>query len=334
MDEKLDKGTHLLNITVSYRGYLNNTYLLSRLFEMTVTTNISFFSPFYINASAIIVVFSLIGYIVYTWQPESSDDAVEVIPGKGKLRTSILLIVVVIGICIMIFPLPYLVHNALDNAGIVISSEDISLSSLPQQIQEICILRGISKPVLMMIEHVKPKVITMLVSSNKYPVGTAVEMTDFIIEWHVDWRDFNLAEQAFQKFSISNIEELDYLETMVEKMLFGQENFIGVYELSKVTFFGGPILFILCLTLVVQKRLALWNLPAIFGIYSFQIWYQNVLAFRHNLTIATEMEKFGYLFFGLIPLSIYAWHFEKSKGGEPTARKFKALSQILGLVRE
>jgi len=337
IDNSLKPGNYLFNLTILHTDYLNNTYHLAELYEFKILPKSSIIPSFYMGAIVIVAILVSFGYLMYVWNPVDLSTDVDTLKSpkkKHSRRRYVLLLISIISMYVIIFPIPYLVHNNLDNAGIVTYAEDVPMTSLPKSIQEICKLRGISKPTIQLVKHVEPEWVTLVVSSLRYPIGSAVEMTDFIVEWYVDWRDFNFAERDFQKLVISNIKELDAIESFVEKMLLVQERTIGVYDLSRVTFYGGPILFVLCLTILVQKRLALWNLPALFSCYSFQIWCLNILAYKHHLTVSIEWEYFGYLFIVLIPLSIYAWHFERSIGGRSAANKMKALSQILGLIGE
>ena len=169
-----------------------------------------------------------------------------------------------------------------------------------------------------------------MIASEKTLLGTVVEMSDYIVSWRVNWRDFNLANQVFHRFAVANVRQLDPLESFIETLLSAQEGQI-IYDLSKATFYGGPVLIIFLITLLLQGRLALWNLIAIPGCYSFEVYWLNQLAYRHYFAVLVEWEYFGYAFVVLLPLAIYAWHFERSWGGRPIANKMRALSRILGL---
>lgn len=343
IDNNIKLGTYLMNVTISYNDYLNTTYHSSNLHELKVISAPAFVPPFYIGATIGLASISLLGYLFYVWNPSDSGHEAELEEKESsktrRLRNDkrgrfILLIMGVIVMYVIIFPIPYIVHTNLDNAGIVVYSNTVELESLPNNIQEICSLRGIYEPNVLLVRHIEPKWFTLVISSESYYTGTMVEMSDYIIDWYVDWHDFNIVDQPFQKFAISDINKLGSIETFFERALLVQEDSISLFDLSKVTFYGGPILFILCLTLITQKRLAIWNLPACLGLYSFQTWVTNIIASIHHIAIATEWVYFGYLFAGLIPLAIYAWHFERSAGGRSTALKMKTLSRKLGLLWE
>jgi len=229
--------------------------------------------------------------------------------------------------------IPYLYHANLENAGVIIYGNEIALESLPGDVQEVCKLRGIVTPVVLLVQHLNPEWVTMVITSRKFSLGTVIEMSDYVVNWRVDWRDFNLVDQTFQRFAIADVRQPGPFESSIESLLSTQLGSI-VYDLSKIDFYAGPVLVVLCLTVLLQGRLALWSLPAAVACYSFQVWQLNAIAYEHHLTVAVEWEYFGYLFVALLPLALYAWHFERSWGGRSTAKKMKALSQALGLSRE
>jgi len=110
-------------------------------------------------------------------------------------------------------------------------------------------------------------------------------MTDYIVDWRVNWRDFdfvNLVDQTFDRFVVASVKQIGPLESSIE-ILFSTPLGWIIDDLSTANFYGGPILVVLCITVLLQKRLALWNLPAIFGCYSLQIWRLNALAHEHHL---------------------------------------------------
>ena len=254
---------------------------------------------------------------------------------RRHMRIKVLLVLCVAATYVLLL-IPYMIHANLGNSGSVIYSNEIMLESLPEAVQELCRLRGIMTPVILLVKHPLPDRVTMVVTSEKISLDTVVEMTDYIVNWRVDWRDFsslNPVDQTFERFAIANVRQLGPLESNAEIFFSTQLGRI-IHSLSRVDFYAGPILVILCITVFLQGRLALWNLPAIFGCYSLQVWRLNALAYGHHLVVAAESEYFGYFFAVLLPLSIYAWHFERSKGGQYIADKMRALSEALGLSRE
>lgn len=336
LDNSLRSGTYILNITISNKDYFNNTYHLSNLFELKISAGQPFIPPFYIGLTVGLVALGLLAYVMYNWNPMDAESLGVNIDVKKRApkRLFLLLIFGVVMIFTIILPIPYIVHTNLGNAGIVIYNKDIDLKMLPPKIQQICRLRGLTTPILLLVRHVEPDWITMVITTEQYPSGVAVEMSEHIIEWYVDWRDFDLANQAFQKLAISKVERLKEHEAFIEQMLYATRGPLSLHNLSKATFYGGAVIFILCLTLIVQKRLAVWNLPALISAYSIQFWCLNTLASTHHIAVNTEWEYFGYMFFVMIPLSLYAWYFERSEGGHTTAKKMWALSRILGIMRE
>jgi hypothetical protein len=232
------------------------------------------------------------------------------------------------------FLIPYLVHTSLVQAGSVVYSDERALESFPTDIQEILKLGGINKPEVLLVKHIYPEWVVMVISNQNFPVGSSVEVVDIVTTWHVDWHDFNLADgQAFETLNIATVNHMGSLESSVEALYSSQLGSV-VYNLSRIDFYAGPVLVVFSLTLLFQRRIALWNLPVVFGLYSVQYWRLNVLASAHHLSVASEWEIFGYFFVVLVPLAIYAWHLERSRGGQHIAQKMRALSEALGLLLE
>jgi len=69
----LEPGTYLLNITVNYRDNSNNTYQLSKLFELGVLQATPFVPYFYLGLAAVLAILALVGYFFYSWKPSSSE---------------------------------------------------------------------------------------------------------------------------------------------------------------------------------------------------------------------------------------------------------------------
>jgi len=252
---------------------------------------------------------------------------------KEKLTVKKLFLFSIVVALYISFLIPYLFHASLGDAGVVVYSNETTLNSLPTDIQEILKLRGINTPALLLVKHLYPEWVTLVITSESFPVNSVVKMSDYVVNWHVDWRDFNFIHQIFDRFAIANVRQIDSFSSSVEMMLLDQQSSI-LFELSRIDFNVGPILVVFSLALLFQGRLALWNLPGIFSGYSLQVWCLNNMAYAHNVYVVPEWKYFGYFFFVLVPLSFYAWHFERSKGGRFIVDRMRALSQALGLSRE
>jgi len=342
----LEPSTYLLNITCTYGDTANNTYNMSELYEFEVAPVIPFVPDVYLALAAGIVVLSLGGYFLYTW--ELKDTTTELNKSRVKhqrkneptsrKRRVLRALSVAILICLIAIPyifllVPYMVHANLDNAGIVMYSEETTLDSLPEGVQKLLRERGFNTPVVILVKHLKPEWITMVITSEKFPHGSFIEMSDYVVNWRVDWRDFSFVEQTFDRFAIAEVKQLDQFYSCIERMPLNQSGRI-LHELSRINFYASPILIVFCLTILLQRRFALWNLAAVLGLNSLQVFWLNAIATEHNVYVAPEADYFGYFFLVLIPLALYAWHFERSLGGRSIADKMRALSQALGLSRE
>jgi len=360
VDGTLEPSTYLLNITVIYRDDLNNTYNVSKLYEFKVLPITPFVPYFYIGVAAGIAAVALVGYFVYTWKPEDlthepqaknpgHTNADEAAPAEIHLKElnrsrakssdrgnhmgrRVLLVSCVVAIYIGLL-IPYLFHHNLESAGVIIYSNEITLESLPGDVQKVCRLRGLFTPVVLLVKHLKPEWVTMVIAPERFASDTYVEMSDFVVNWRVDWRDFDLADRTFDRFAIAEVRQLGSFETGIETMLSTQPGSI-LYELSRIDFYGGPVLVVFCLAVLLQGRLAVWNLPTLIGCYSLQVFCINVLALERHLYVAEEWKFFGYLFIVSIPLAVYLWHLERGPAGRALASKMRALSQALGLARD
>lgn len=232
----------------------------------------------------------------------------------------------------LILLIPYVTHLNLKNTGAIVYSERVSLESLPQDVQDICTLRNFRVTTLLLVKHSNPDWKTLVITSGEFPMGSFVELSHYIVNWRVDWRDFRLVDQPFDMLAIADVGQLDPLESEIENIYV---NPLGkyLYYVFQLNFYIGSILLVLGLTLLIEGRLALWNLAAALGCYSFQVWLINILAAGHGISVETEWRYFGYLFFGLIPVAISLRRFEHSEAGRSTGRKLEAISKALGLSK-
>lgn len=241
-----------------------------------------------------------------------------------------------LGSCVLaiylVLLIPYVTHTNLDNTGVVVYSQSITVESLPEQIQEICRLKNVYVTTLLLVKHSNPEWTAMAITSGEFPNDAIVEMSGYIVNWRVDWRSFGLVDQPYDRFAIADVRLADPFDSWVENILFHP---LGGYlhDVFKLDFYAGPIMLVFLLTLLIEGRLALWNIPAIWSCYSFQVWIQSMIAQSHNVNVAIEWKYFGYLFFALLPVTMYLWYFERSEAGRGTAKKLKAISKALGLSR-
>jgi len=334
---KVEPATYLLNITASYKDSSNRTYNMSKLFEFKVISTEPFVPYFYLEVAAGVAALALFGYFLYTWKPKNMEGVEQEDKSKSSKRilqvSSKAIVIFCILLIYFLLLIPYTVHLNLGNAGVVIYNEEIALEFLPHGVQELARERGFATPVILLVKHPIQEWTSMVITSKSFSVGTVVEMSDYVVNWRVDWRDFNFAGQAFQRLIIANVKQLDPFESSIETVFSTPQGWI-LYDVSRVDFYAGPVLVVFALTMLLQKRLALWNIPALVGFYSFQTWRLNTLAYVHRLPVDVELEYFGYLFVAMLPLVLYIWHFERSSGGHFIAEKMKALSHALGLLRE
>lgn len=72
VDSGVKPGTYLLNITVTYKDDLENTYHLSKLFELKILSSrpLVAIPTFYVVVAVISAAVALVGYFLYFWKPK------------------------------------------------------------------------------------------------------------------------------------------------------------------------------------------------------------------------------------------------------------------------
>ena len=347
--EDAEPGVYLQNITFTYADAYNNTYALFRLFEITVRAPPETISSFYLAlgggiAASVVFVYLLIrwpGMSPHPGEPRvnaegTEEPSIDVLGRSStsypRLRVAFRVAVCILAISLYVFLLlPFVIHVNLDS-GIVLESRPIELESLPVHIREMCALRGISSPSLLMVEHRYPDWSTMVISTKNFLVGDFVELHDYVVNWRVDWRDFGFANRllernyVFDRFAITNVRRLSDVESAFENLLLGPSYGELLYMISEGVFYAGPVMLTLFIAFFLQRRLALWNLPAMFAFYSFEVWRLNTVMIDHGLYVPTEMVFFGYAFVACIPAILYLWRFERKPLGRKIAEKLKTLS--------
>jgi len=84
----IEPGTYLLNITINYRDNTNNTYKLSKLFELGVLQTTPFVPYFYLGLAAGIAILALVGYLLYTWKPSPSEESASKVSNLWSSRNT------------------------------------------------------------------------------------------------------------------------------------------------------------------------------------------------------------------------------------------------------
>jgi hypothetical protein len=237
-------------------------------------------------------------------------------------------------ICIyFILLIPYVVHSNLSHSGLVISSEDIPIGSLPEGIRRFIIFK--EKPVIVFIKQQTPiwldRSVTewtiALITTEKFPSGTFIEFISPVARMYVNWREYPF-DQIFDELVIADVvREVQQFEVNIEYLLsspYGR----AILALSAVNYYLGPFVFVL-ITYIFKKRPTLWSIAIIPWCYSAATLICNRLAIHHYNYVPEALKYFGYLFIALTPLVLLSWAYERTPQGRAVAEKLFTFAKEL-----
>lgn len=245
-----------------------------------------------------------------------------------------IVIAVTLFVCYFLLLAPYVVHTNLSevDAGIVDDLKIIPVQSLPEDVRDVAAFNEECTVLLIKDTISDQKTVIITEKSHRYSSlykGDMVEVTDKIIEWHVDWHAYKqyFFDESFSMLIVGEVEEVSTVEASIEDLL--SSSYGGVlFSLSQVIFLFAPLLLILYITLSFKDRLYLWNITAILALYSLEVFITNILGGLHHIVVPSGAGKyFGYLFLVLIPFTLLFARYEESEKGQTRIKEY-----YLGIV--
>jgi hypothetical protein len=224
---------------------------------------------------------------------------------------------VVVAISLVAYPLlllPYLVHHNLPNAGLVLSSESIKTTELPQAIQSY--LKSDSDMYYLILRQKSPvrtdqpytDWIIAVITPRPFEPGKLVEFADPKADFFVDWRDYPFG-RSFNELVVADVvQEVSGIEAYVERPIY--DPYGGpLLILSTADYYAGSLIFILlCLSL--PRRLSFWSiLLSVWG-YAFGQQLYNYFALVHHNYIPDELKLFGFTSFVWAAGAFLLWIYE------------------------
>ncbi len=247
-------------------------------------------------------------------------------PQNKKLTLILIIIVYFISL------VPYIIASNAGEAGIVIDNQNIDANSLPDDIQDMLIYKKDSYNAILIEDPVtdvnklkgqvtKEKKLVLSMETQKN--GSFVRVTDIATVIYVT--SYNIINQQFEKLIIADTKKAEFgdiietINTNIEQI----NNYFSstvltlsiIISLSKVAFFAGGLLVVLILTFLFYRMVALWNIPAIVALYSFQSFLANMVASLNKLDVEKTSLMFGFLFIVALPLTFWMQRYEKSEEG-------------------
>lgn len=247
---------------------------------------------------------------------------------RNKKLTSILIIIIY-----FISIVPYIIASNAGEAGIVIDNQNIDMNSLPDDIQDMLIYKKDSYNAILIedpvtdVNKLKGQVAKerkLVLSKEIQENGSFVRVTDIGTVIYVT--SYNIIDQPFEKLIIGDAEKAEFgdiieiINTNIEQInSYISSNVLTlpiILSLSKVAFLAGGLLVVLMLTFLYHRMFALWNIPAIVVLYSFQSFLVNLVASLNKLDVEEISLIFGFLFIVALPLTFWIKKYEGSEEGK------------------
>lgn len=231
--------------------------------------------------------------------------------------------------------IPYIIASNAGEAGIVIESQKINTTSLPIDIQDLQRLNPESYNYILIEDQLNKvskseglvgKERKLILSRETQETGSFVAAENVTADIYVS--SYNIIDQDFDKLIIGEAKKPVFGE-IIEILNYYGITFILTF--SKIFFYTGGFLVVLILTFRFQKGVALWNIPAVATFYSFQTFLAIIMDFLNHLEVDGFALVFSFLFFVLIPLTIWLQKYEKTEAGKQNFYKVYSLNKKLFL---
>ncbi|SNQ60241.1 hypothetical protein [Candidatus Methanoperedens nitratireducens] len=241
------------------------------------------------------------------------------------MQTKKILSVLII-IIYLILLIPYTIVSNAGEAGIVIDSQEINATSLPEDVQDLLINKENSYYAILIEDQIvleKKQVsqdknqITkekkLILSKENQEKDSFVKIDDIVIDLRVANNIIPVINQSFEKLIIGETGKArfgDIIETM------SHYNLTPLLTFSSIDFLAGGLIVVLILTFISQRKVALWTIPAIISCYSFQFFLANLVSGMNQLEVGLMYRLFGLLFIPALPLTLGLKKFEETNEGK------------------
>jgi hypothetical protein len=242
---------------------------------------------------------------------------------------SISILIIIIYLILLV---PYIIASNAGESGIVIENQKMDVNSLPNDIQDLLVYKNDSINVIL-IEDPTTNVIKLngksakerkvVLSKEAQDKGSFVMIDDMTTDIYVT--SYNIIDQPFEKLIIGDAIKAEFasvIETINSDMeqlnSYISSDFFNISEImaiSKIDFLAGGLLVVLVLTFLHQRMVALWNIPAIVTLYSFQSFIAIVVLYLNKLEVDTSSLTLGLLFVLTLPITFWLHRYEASENG-------------------
>jgi hypothetical protein len=251
--------------------------------------------------------------------------------GKLTPATKILALSVAMVILYLVLLMPYMVALNSGESGIVVSTQQIDIASLPTDVQDLIPYKNLQYNAIVYddqiysVKNLKGQSLKerkLVLSTRPAQNGEFIRADNIIINIYAPTNLIPVTNQTFDKLIIGDTTKVEFggIIEIINKLKINP-----VLVASQIDFLIGGLLVILVLTFVFDKAVALWNIPGIITCYSFQYFIAGRIASANHLETDLILLLFGLLFIPAFYVTFKVREFEGSYEGR---------KQISGLYRE
>lgn len=235
---------------------------------------------------------------------------------KNKKLLSILIIFIY-----LILLIPYIIASNAGEAGIVIENKRIDVNSLHPDIQDLLIYKKDTYNAILIEDPINQvgkqnghvtKERKLVISRETQEKGSFVRIDNITTNIFVGYNIIPDINSPFQKQIIGDTTKAGFGK-IIEIINYYN---IPILVLSKIGFLAGGLLVVLIMTFLLNRMVALWNIPAIMTCYSFQFFLANLVMGMNHLQVDSTNLLFGFLFIPGLFLSFRLKTFEETDEGK------------------
>lgn len=236
------------------------------------------------------------------------------------------LISILVIIIYLVLLIPYTIVSNAGEAGIVIETQKISIDSLPDDIQDLLMNKKGDYNALLIEDQItlEKKQVTqdrnqitkeriLVLSEGTHEKNSFVKIDTVAIDMRLTNNVIPAINQSFDKLIIGETGKAEFGD-IIETMSY--YNLTPLLAFSSIDFLAGGLFIVLILTFLFNRRVALWNIPAIMTCYSFQFFLANLIAGMNQLEVETMYRLFGFLFLPALLLTFIVKTFEETNEGK------------------
>jgi len=254
------------------------------------------------------------------------------VKGSEKKESKKLLTIFIL-IIYLILLVPYIITSNAGESGVVIENQRMDVHSIPNDIQDLLIYKNNSYNAILIedpvtnvekLEGKSAKERKVIISTESQEKGTFVRIDGITTDIYVT--SYNIIDQPFDKMIIGDAKkakfadvigsinnELENLNKYFSDDIFDISQIVGI---SQLDFYIGGLLVVLILSFLFHRMFAIWNIPAIATLYSFQFFLTIIVEFLNKMKIEKSILIFGFMFILMLPLTLWMKRFEESENGK------------------